>query len=113
MGERFVSVLVPRPLPAPLTYRLPEDWAEKMDLLSAKHDVAYLAGMVGGLSVESLPVVNTGHPGYSGLIRYRALFYQPGAAIRRFKLDGYPLTDKDGKLLAMITQTQMVIPKET
>lgn len=28
MVERFVSVLVPRPLPAPLTYRLPEDWAE-------------------------------------------------------------------------------------
>ena len=29
-------------------------------------------------------------PGYSGLIRYRALFYQPAAAIRRFQLTGYP-----------------------
>ncbi|MGB1128885.1 MAG: tetratricopeptide repeat protein, partial [Haloferula sp.] len=77
---------------------LPEDWAEKMEILSARGSVNYLAKNVSGLSVEELPVVNTGHPGYSGLVQYRALFYQPEAAIRRFKLTGYPAADDKGNI---------------
>ena len=59
---------------------LPEDWLEKMELTSARQSTTFLAATVKSLSAEELPVVNTGHPGYSGLIRYRALFYQPAAA---------------------------------
>jgi tetratricopeptide (TPR) repeat protein len=79
------------PLSDPEGYELPEDWAELMELTSARASIDYLAATVTSISQEKLPVVNTGHPGYSGLIRYRALFYQPAAAIRRFKLTGYPL----------------------
>ena len=74
---------------------LPEDWLEKMELISARKSSDFLAATVKSLSAEELPVVSTGHPGYSGLIRYRALFYQPAAAIRTFKLTGYPTADGD------------------
>ncbi|MFK7910841.1 MAG: hypothetical protein AB8F34_09570 [Akkermansiaceae bacterium] len=77
---------------------LPKDWHEKMELTSARGSVDYLAATVKNLSTKELPVVNTGHPGYSGLIRYRALFYQPAAAVRRFNLTGYDAADKDGKI---------------
>ncbi|NNM29248.1 MAG: hypothetical protein HKO57_06990, partial [Akkermansiaceae bacterium] len=83
---------------APEGRALPEDWLEKMELGTAKASVGYLAAHVTGLSAEKLPVVNTGHPGYSGLVRYRALFYQPAAAIRRFQLTGYPATDEKGNI---------------
>jgi len=73
---------------------LPEDWTEIMELTSARASINYLSATVTGLSAEKLPVVNTGHPGYSGLIRYRALFYQPAAAIRRFQITGYPQVTK-------------------
>lgn len=77
---------------------LPEDWLEKMELGTAKASAGYLAANISGLSAEELPVVNTGHPGYSGLFRYRALFHQPAAAIRRFQLKGYPATDDKGNI---------------
>jgi tetratricopeptide (TPR) repeat protein len=72
---------------------LPEDWQEIMELTSAGASIGYLAATVKSLSEKELPIVNTGHPGYSALIQYRALFYQPAAAIRRFQLTGYPVTD--------------------
>ncbi|MFK7850545.1 MAG: tetratricopeptide repeat protein, partial [Akkermansiaceae bacterium] len=77
---------------------LPEDWLEKMELVSARPSAGFLAATVKSLSVEELPVVSTGHPGYSGLIRYRALFYQPAAAVRTFKLTGYPATNDKGNI---------------
>jgi len=77
---------------------LPEDWLEKMELTSSRQSTDFLAATVKGLSVEELPVVSTGHPGYSGLIRYRALFYQPAAAVRTFKLTGYPTADGEGNI---------------
>lgn len=75
---------------------LPADWEEIMELTSAREGVGYLAATVTGLSVKELPMVETGHPGYSGLLEYRALFYQPAAAIRRLKLTGYPAADDKG-----------------
>ncbi|QTN33087.1 tetratricopeptide repeat protein [Akkermansiaceae bacterium] len=86
------------PVSDPESRKLPEDWAEIMELTSARESVAYLSANVTGLSAENLPMVETGHPGYSGLIRYRALFYQPTAAIRRFKLTGYPAANAEGKI---------------
>jgi tetratricopeptide (TPR) repeat protein len=77
---------------------LPEDWHEIMELTSARPSVTYLATTVKSLSAEPLPMVETGHPGYSGLVQYRALFYQPAAAIRRFQLTGYPATDDKGTI---------------
>jgi tetratricopeptide (TPR) repeat protein len=82
----------------PKGYELPDDWLEKMELTSARQSKDFLAATVKSLSAAELPVVSTGHPGYSGLIRYRALFYQPAAAIRKFKLTGYPLVDGDVKI---------------
>ncbi len=69
---------------------LPADWREKMERLSARASCGYLAAHVPALSVESLPMVDTGHPQYSGLMRYQALFHQPVVAVRRFQLTGYP-----------------------
>lgn len=77
---------------------LPKDWSEIMELTSARASVNYLAAEVSGLSAEKLPIVNTGHPGYPALVQYRALFYQPAAAIRRFRLAGYPVADAKGKI---------------
>jgi len=77
---------------------LPEDWLEKMELTSSRESSDFLAATVKSLSVEELPMVGTGHPGYSGLIRYRALFYQPAAAVRTFKLTGYPTSDGENKI---------------
>lgn len=78
----------------PEDHKLPQDWLEKMELSSNNPSVAYLAANA-KLSDKELPAVNTGHPGYSGLFRYRVLFYQPAAAIRRFKLSNLPLKDKE------------------
>ena len=83
---------------APEGRKLPEDWLEKMELTSAREATTYLAATVKSLSASELPVVETGHPGYSGLIRYRALFYQPAAAIRTFKLTGFPLVEGETKM---------------
>ncbi len=82
----------------PKDRNLPEDWQEVMELTSARASIGYLAANVTSLSAKELPVVETGHPGYSALVQYRALFYQPAAAIRRFQLTGYPATDDKGNI---------------
>ncbi len=97
---------------------LPEDWLEKMELTSARQSTDFLAATVKSLSVEELPVVSTGHPGYSGLIRYRALFYQPAAAVRTLKLTGYPSENAstiyllDGKPADEESEDPMTIVRE-
>jgi tetratricopeptide (TPR) repeat protein len=73
--------------------RLPEDWREKMELLSARAEIPYSATTVPGLGDLNLELASGGHPGYPSLMRYRALFYQPAAAIRTFRLTGFPLED--------------------
>ncbi len=83
----------------PESRALPEDWQEKMELTSNRASIKYLSATVKSLSAAPLPMVETGHPGYSGLIRYRALFHQPRAAIRRFELTGYP---NDGQTIFLI-----------
>ena len=78
------------PISAPDDHTLPEDWLEKMDLIASREATRFLSATVKSLSADELPVVKAGHPGYSVLIRYRALFYQPAAAVRTFQLTGYP-----------------------
>ncbi len=76
---------------------LPNEWREKMEVGSMRKGINYLSAHVTHLGQDKLPLVNTGHPGYSGLFRFRAIFYQPQIAVRSFKLEGLPLLDKDGK----------------
>jgi tetratricopeptide (TPR) repeat protein len=78
------------PVTEPKGPDLPVDWLEKMELASASSSCGYLAATVRNISAGPLPMVETGHPNYSGLIQFRALFYQPELAVRRFKLSGYP-----------------------
>ena len=48
---------------------LPADWQEIMELTSNRASIKYLAAHVKSLSAKDLPIVETGHPGYSALIR--------------------------------------------
>ncbi|MFM2170699.1 MAG: hypothetical protein RI957_928, partial [Verrucomicrobiota bacterium] len=78
---------------------VPVDWMEIMDYGSNRASIRYLSANIKSLAAGSLPFVNTSHPGYSGVFRYRALFHQPAAAIRRFRLDGLP---SDGKTIFLL-----------
>lgn len=78
------------PVSKPTSRALPEDWVELMEQGSNSGKFDYLSADVISLSATKLPVVNTSHPGYSCLIRYRAMFYQPAVAIRKFQLKGIP-----------------------
>ncbi len=77
----------------PVDRTLPADWLRKMDVDSARPSCRYLSARVANLVPDDKQLVNTGHPGYSGLFRFRAVFYQPAAAIRRFRLEGLPFRD--------------------
>lgn len=74
----------------PDSWELPNDWSEKMELSSAKASVTYSAQYVKGITPSDDNIASGGHPGYSSLMQYRAIFYQPDAAIRRFRLTGFP-----------------------
>lgn len=80
------------PISEPEDRTVPADWHEKMEIASASGDVAYKAFTVPGLGDLGLDLPSGGHPGYSVLMRYRAMFYQPAAAIRTFRLEGLPPT---------------------
>lgn len=69
---------------------LPADWYEKMELTSARASCRYLAATVANIAQAVQQLVNTGHPGYTGLLRYRAFFNQPATAVRKFQLTGQP-----------------------
>ena len=84
------------PIAAPKGRDLPPEWREKMDLLATRGSVNFLAATVPNLSAKPLPIVNCGHPQYGALLRFRAVFHQPSAAIRRFQVTGWPATDDKG-----------------
>ena len=84
------------PVAAPKDRNLPAEWREKMDLLATRGSVNFLAATVPNITAKPLPLVQCSHPGYGALMRFRAVFYQPASAIRRFKLTGYPATDDKG-----------------
>ncbi len=86
----------------PLGRELPADWLEIMEYSSNRKSITYLSAYVKSLSAGSLPVVMPSHPGYGALIRYRALFHQPAAAIRRFQLNGFP---NDGNTIFLLNGT--------
>lgn len=81
---------------APKDRGLPTEWRDKMDLLATRGSVNFLAATVPNLSARPLPIVACSHPGYPTLLRFRAVFHQPVAAIRRFQVTGWPATDDKG-----------------
>ena len=64
-----------------------------MEKLSSSPNCKYLAAYVPNLTMKNEVVVDTGHPGYSGLVRFRAMFYQPNLAVRKFKVTGLPVPE--------------------
>ena len=104
------------PVSSPKGRGLPADWQEKMELGSVRASCGYHAAYVPGLSTKKLPMVNTGHPGYSGLRQYRALFYQPEMAVRRFQVSGYADMSTifllDGRPADEESDTPLVIERE-
>ncbi len=81
---------------APEGRELPEAWREAMDVKSARADAGYAACHVTSLSSME-PKLAGGHFSDVVLMRYRAFFHQPAAAIRRFQLTGYPAGDEKDK----------------
>lgn len=80
----------------PTSRELPADWLQKMEVESARPTSPFLSAHIPNISADAPPLVDTGHPGYSALIRFRATFHQPAAAIRRFQLEGLPFqNDKE------------------
>ena len=110
------------PIPEAEGRELPEEWREAMELGSAKESCKFLSAPIPKLLAGELPIVDTGHPDYPGLLRYRALFYQPNTAVRRFKLTGLPPgTEKekaqtifliDGKPASEDSEDPMMIERE-
>jgi outer membrane protein assembly factor BamD (BamD/ComL family) len=90
------------PVSKPEGRGLPADWAEIMDYTSNRASLKFLSAKVTSLSAGELPVVMPSHPGYGAVIRYRALFHQPAAAIRRFQLAGLP---DDGNTIFLLNGT--------
>ena len=98
---------------------VPVDWRQKMEIASAKEGINYGAFTVANLTDLNLELPSGGHPGYSVLIRYRALFYQPAAAIRTFQLQGLPASEKtqtilllDGKPASEDSESPFTITRE-
>lgn len=69
---------------------LPVAWQEAMDLRSSSKACEYRSANVKGLSSGELPLITSGHPNHSILVRYRAIFYLPSPAVRKFQLTGLP-----------------------
>lgn len=81
-------------LTTPQAYELPADWLETMEATSVREACRFVAANVANLSSDSMVVDPAGHPNSSMLVRFRALFYQPEAAIRTFRLNGLPSSDR-------------------
>ena len=106
----------------PKDREVPADWREFMELTSVRASLRHLSAHVANLSAKNPPLVDTGHPDYSGLFHFRAFFYQPAAAVRRFQLGGLPATDDkgvirtlfliDGKPAEMISPDPFIIERE-
>jgi tetratricopeptide (TPR) repeat protein len=74
---------------------LPADWLESMDHTSIRSPSKFRFATVKSLFAEPtpLPIATQHFASTLALIRYRALFYQPAAAIRKFRLTGQPKGD--------------------
>jgi tetratricopeptide (TPR) repeat protein len=93
----------------PKDRELPADWLESMDYTS--NPASILSATVKSLSAEPLPIMHPPHFASTVvLIRYRALFYQPAAAIRRFQLTGYP---DDGNTILLINGKPAAVDAES
>jgi outer membrane protein assembly factor BamD (BamD/ComL family) len=90
------------PVSKPEGRELPADWMEIMEYSSNRASITYFSAKVKSLSAEALPVVMPSHPAYGLVLRYRALFHQPAAAIRRFQLTGFP---NDGNTIFLLNGT--------
>ncbi len=98
---------------APKGRDLPPEWREKMDVLATRASVNFLAATVPNLSAKPLPVVICSHPGYSALVRFSAVFYQPESAIRRFQITGWPANDDKGVPQTFLLLDGQPAPKDS
>jgi len=80
---------------------LPEDWKQRLELNSIGEKVKYGASHLTNLTFEKLPNIGQ-HPNAGVLVQFRAHFYQPAAAIRRFRLSGLPVVDKEDNTKAIL-----------
>ncbi|MGB0766604.1 MAG: tetratricopeptide repeat protein [Phycisphaeraceae bacterium] len=76
------------PVNLPEGFDVPENWRQAMEIASAREDVNYGAFNVANFNSIDLDLPSGGHPQYGVVIRYRAYFYQPAAAIRTFRVAG-------------------------
>ena len=72
-------------VPSPEDFSLPKEWVEAMDNGSTNPKIGYESMQARNLEGIRVPHVS-GHPGYSILMHFKACFYQPEPAQRRFKL---------------------------
>ncbi|MFT7639145.1 MAG: tetratricopeptide (TPR) repeat protein, partial [Pirellulaceae bacterium] len=86
---------------APEDRELPKEWKQAMEIGSARADIPFNAVIVPSLGDLNLELASGGHPQYSTMICYRALFYQPAAAIRTFQLTGFP-ADKNASTIFLL-----------
>ncbi len=78
----------------PKGWELPVDWLKTLETTSSRPACRFVAAHVANLSAENIIVDPAGHPNSSMLVRFRALFYQPEAAIRTFQLTGLPTSER-------------------
>ncbi|MBT3198307.1 MAG: hypothetical protein HN350_00160 [Phycisphaerales bacterium] len=95
--NRNIEISVPRGA------SLPRDWAEKMNLKSARSPSSYGAGYVSSLATIKPALVaqrcNPKNPNADPiLMQYRAMFHQSTDEVRRFRLTGFSPTDADDKV---------------
>lgn len=84
----------------PENRQVPEDWKQRMELDSVGQNVRFKDGYLKNLTFEKLPNIGQ-HPGAGVLVQFRAHFYQPAAAIRRFRLSGLPVVDANDETKAI------------
>lgn len=83
------------PVSTPEDHQLPDDWVEKLELGSIRDSVGYGSTHVTNFTPKDKDLDSTGHSNHTGLFRFRAMFHQPERAIRTFRLDGLPATNKN------------------
>ncbi len=101
----------------PKGLELPADWLQSMDYTSIRDAFKFRFATVKSLSEEPtpLPIATQHFSSTVALFRYRALFYQPAAAIRKFRLtgqpDGYTIFLLDGQPADKTAQDPMTIER--
>ncbi|MDG2401384.1 MAG: hypothetical protein P8M04_12520, partial [Akkermansiaceae bacterium] len=83
--------------PLPKDRQLPDDWKQAMEVSSLRPKTSYDAEIVPNLTLGKLSQIGGFHPNEKVLFKFRALFYQPASAVRRFRLEGFPVAAEDNE----------------